>query len=290
MTVVVVLVFTLDLPSQRVTAVPCRACNGTGCKEISYKPFVKRKRKRVDRYGRTIKHVLDTDAPWLCRTEKEEKESKVPIVEWVQKHRRKAGCMKTIRDSQRSKLYKAEGQVKNLKARERLETVPEMQTWVDQIVGSQWWLNYRVPAVDPTIRQYVGIQDYGPPQHRTIRVDDGRGRRCAHGYSHGVIALPRWCRTRMMVLHEVAHTIQMEEPAHGRHYARIYLDLFRRWLGKAAYLELKAAFKAGRVRFSKRRIKHVSKEQREALVKLLQFARDLKKQKSLDTKAAGMVP
>ena len=54
------------------------------------------------------------------------------------------------------------------------------------------------------------------------RVEDGRGRRHAAG-SREVIKLPRWARTRPIVLHECAHGLAAD--GHGPDFARVYIDL-----------------------------------------------------------------
>jgi len=60
-------------------------------------------------------------------------------------------------------------------------------------------------------------------------VKDGRGTAYARGYSYE-INLPRWARTTVTVLHEVAHSIhtkyrQGDEATHGKEFMRIFIDL-----------------------------------------------------------------
>ncbi|WP_159709790.1 TfoX/Sxy family DNA transformation protein [Geminicoccus flavidas] len=54
------------------------------------------------------------------------------------------------------------------------------------------------------------------------RVEDGRGRRHAAG-SREVIKLPRWARTRPVVLHECAHGLATD--GHGPDFVRAYVEL-----------------------------------------------------------------
>lgn len=54
------------------------------------------------------------------------------------------------------------------------------------------------------------------------RVEDGRGRRHAAG-SREVIKLPRWARTRAIVLHECAHGLSTD--GHGPDFVRAYVEL-----------------------------------------------------------------
>ncbi|MEZ5825290.1 MAG: hypothetical protein R3C97_11295 [Geminicoccaceae bacterium] len=72
--------------------------------------------------------------------------------------------------------------------------------------------------------------DWQPPD-----VTDGRGRRHACG-SREVIKLPRWARTRAVVLHECAHGLAAD--AHGPQFVRVYTGLLESFAGfERAYLE-----------------------------------------------------
>jgi hypothetical protein len=62
-----------------------------------------------------------------------------------------------------------------------------------------------------------------PPQ-----VTDGRGRRHACG-SREVIKLPRWARTRAIVLHECAHG--MADDQHGPRFVAVYVALLEQFAG-----------------------------------------------------------
>lgn len=59
-------------------------------------------------------------------------------------------------------------------------------------------------------------------------VHDGRGRRHAAG-SRDVIKLPRWARTRPVVLHECAHGLATD--GHGPDYVRQYVELLVDFMG-----------------------------------------------------------
>ena len=63
----------------------------------------------------------------------------------------------------------------------------------------------------------------GPPE-----VTDGRGRRHACG-SRDVIKLPRWARTRAVVLHECAHGLAPD--LHGPGFVAAYVALLARFAG-----------------------------------------------------------
>jgi len=66
------------------------------------------------------------------------------------------------------------------------------------------------------------------PEALPPRVEDGRGRRHAAG-SRDVIKLPRWARTRPVVLHECAHGLATD--GHGPDFVRAYVELLVEFAG-----------------------------------------------------------
>ncbi len=130
----------------------------------------------------------------------------------------------------------------------RLDTVSEMQAWVDEIVRSRWFGN-RWPYLT------------------YVQVRDGRGRKNATGYAlgsywsgdripqtEGVLKMPRWSRNKMTILHELAHVVTDCEyngkaSAHGAEYCSLYLKLVRRWMSKGWHSALKGAFKIEKVKY-----------------------------------------
>lgn len=66
------------------------------------------------------------------------------------------------------------------------------------------------------------------PGWRPPEVTDGRGRRHACG-SREVIKLPRWARTRAIVLHECAHGLADDK--HGPRFVARYVALLERFVG-----------------------------------------------------------
>lgn len=142
--------------------------------------------------------------------------------------------MKRERDSQKSRLYKAEKVLEQFSY--RLETVPEMAAFLTKVMN-------RAPIQ----------RRYGPFLRSTIEVQDGRRCRSALG-DNNWIKMPRWSRTAYIVLHEAAHSMTHRKhgrhvAGHGREYAAIYLDLIHFGLGKEAADALKASFKENRVRY-----------------------------------------
>jgi putative metallohydrolase (TIGR04338 family) len=140
------------------------------------------------------------------------------------------------RDSQKSRLYKAEREALNQRSK-RLETVGEISKFVDRIKKRA------------TIKRR-----YGPELRSSIFIGDGRGKRNAGGDRFGIY-MPKWSRTEYIVLHEMAHCIACRKygryniAAHGREYAAVYIDLVRFMLGKEAGDALKAAFRDRRVKY-----------------------------------------
>ncbi len=70
-------------------------------------------------------------------------------------------------------------------------------------------------------RPDAAVGSWQPPM-----LGDGRGRRHACG-SRRVIKLPRWARTRIIVLHECAHG--MSDDGHGPRFVRVYVTLLDRY-------------------------------------------------------------
>ncbi len=144
-------------------------------------------------------------------------------------------------------MYRAESFVKD-PAFERLETIDEIQAWVNSLTQTRWWRTYKLPSAKKSSHRVGGIS------YESIEVRDGRSRRSAAG-AFGVIKMPKWSRTKLIILHEVAHAITTEPPGHGRQFARIYLDLVTRFLGVDAGRQLKVAYVAGGVRSGPKRPK-----------------------------------
>jgi len=127
-----------------------------------------------------------------------------------------------MRDSQRSKVYSAERGLRE----PPFNTMQETQAFVDSVCKTKYWCN-------------LG----GLPTTAT----DGRGRRTACGYYGGEICLPKWSRQRIIILHELAHTVIGDAPWHGREFARTLLALVNRFMGKGAAAKLREAFKENHV-------------------------------------------
>jgi putative metallohydrolase (TIGR04338 family) len=142
------------------------------------------------------------------------------------------------RDTQRSRLYKAENAAfkGNPLGGKRLETVPDIERFVQKVAN-------RAP-----------IKSRYPELARSpIRVKDGRGRRRACG-GYRSISIPLWARTEWIVLHELAHVATLRRhgetvAAHGREFVSCYLTLIYFILGKEASAHMRKHLDAGRVKW-----------------------------------------
>lgn len=120
---------------------------------------------------------------------------------------------KRPRDSQRQKLYNAEGVLAQFSR--PLLTVPEIQAYVDNLVKQKWFRDR-----------------YGK---RIIPVKDGRGTRNAYGWHSGPISMPRWSRQEYIVLHEVCHVVSSGfDAAHGPEFAGRFATIVFYALGREA--------------------------------------------------------
>jgi putative metallohydrolase (TIGR04338 family) len=133
------------------------------------------------------------------------------------------------RDSQRARLYRAEGLVD---AGRRLPTVERMQAWVDGLVATAWF-----------------VARWGD---RSFDVRPGFGhRRATADAANGVLQMPKWARSELVLLHEVAHCLTPASVAsHGPEYAGVLLALIRRGIGPGTAQRLEDAFAAERVRWT----------------------------------------
>lgn len=174
--------------------------------------------------------------------------------------------MSRPRDSQRSRVYRAENEALKSLAR-RYETMDELTGFVHSIVRRT-----RTLKVAPELK-------------RSITIKDGRGRSNAGGNMSGII-MPVWSRRDYIVLHELSHTIierrYARSPAwHGWEFCAVYLKLVRSVMGVAAHDALRASFKKHGVRYKpKRKGKPLSPEAKAALVERLTKAREAKLQRA----------
>lgn len=151
---------------------------------------------------------------------------------------------KRERDTQRKRVYAAE---RVLDDYGRIENVSEIQVYVNKIWASKWARKHFRMA----------CACFSP------LVADGRGTRIARG-GWQRLNLPRWARTKTVILHELTHALLPDEGAsHGWQFAKAYLDIVRHVLGREAAAKLKAAYRQYHVRFRpKRRLSSAAIERR----------------------------
>lgn len=130
------------------------------------------------------------------------------------------------RDNQRARLYRAEFEVD---AGRRLPTVPVLQAYVDTLAAAGW---FRARWPD-----------------RAFEVRPGFGHRRATADADGVLQMPKWARSELVVLHEVAHCVTpWTFASHGPEYGGVLLCLVRRAIGPGPAQALEDAFDRHRVR------------------------------------------
>lgn len=139
------------------------------------------------------------------------------------------------RDSQRKKLYTAETEA-SLGGKVKFPELPDCEAYLRKVWTAEW-----------TQAHFERARVYPVPAIR-----DGRGATRATGSLRN-IKLPRWARYDWVILHEIAHALTKERPAHGRDFARHFLALVRHFIGAQAGATLKVAFKKHRVRWKPKR-------------------------------------
>jgi hypothetical protein len=174
-----------------------------------------------------------------------------------------------IRDSQRSKLYKAEDAAFR-RAGEPTLDFGQTVDFIRKVEGSAIWRK---------------ILDEGPRQRewRPLIIEAGKSNwsACAHGTFRVII--PTWARKEWVILHELAHIAvtrtytDANAAPHGWQFASVYLRLVKHFLGKAAHDKLRDEFRSAKVR-SREPIKRapLSEERKAQLREQLAVARAAK--------------
>jgi len=168
------------------------------------------------------------------------------------------------RDSQRSKVYRAE----QLAFDGSPLDVPEIKDIEDYITH---------------ICSLGRVRDSFPELiNRRVVVGDGRSRNRPAADSSGIY-MPRHSRRKWIVLHELSHTIVrrkhgvVKAAGHGWQFAETYLLLVRHVMGVEAHDLLKESFRKHRVKFCEpRKKKQLTAEERSALIERLARARALR--------------
>ncbi len=152
---------------------------------------------------------------------------------------------KRPRDSQRSKMYRAERSTKKL-PHTHFKDLRQIRSYVKRIQKHKWFQERWNWA-------------------RWIEVRKIRSDASAHGWfaggGHLVIQIPKakWAMCEAVVLHEIAHGLAeiqwRKSPAHkktawhGPEFAKIYADLVQHYIGVEAGRELKKQYRANGVKY-----------------------------------------
>jgi putative metallohydrolase (TIGR04338 family) len=155
------------------------------------------------------------------------------------------------RDSKRSAAYAAEREVRaRLGGGQPLSELADLSDYAGRLVGSAWWAR-RWPDV------------------ARVDVTDGRGRRSGTTRQlvagRGEIAMPRFARNELYLLHELAHVAAQADsrvlpvdPSHSRGWAAIFLELVRHQMGDDHWSALKDEFSSRNVRHTHHRARTVT--------------------------------
>jgi putative metallohydrolase (TIGR04338 family) len=183
--------------------------------------------------------------------------------------------MATERDSQRSKVYKAENSVPSGK---KFELAKDVQNYCNRVLKTKWWQeNY--PAVT------------------TIEVTDGRGARRASGSrvtrSKIRIKMPKFARKEIIVIHEVVHGLATKGAWHGKEFCGEYLKVVGHYMGRASEKALRDAFDLNGVMYTEPptfvRITPVASIKWEAVQKVESYQSEFKKKALIGAQHIGTV-
>jgi len=134
------------------------------------------------------------------------------------------------RDSQRSRVYAAEQSLRWHYT--EVHTAPDWLAWAqnycNRIVASRWWA------------KNIG-------RGWTVELRPIKGRRAFYRGA-GVIDLPKSRANPATLLHELGHH-GTPVLSHGPHFTSLHLRLVRRWLGRAAWRELRQAYREHSVHY-----------------------------------------
>ena len=163
-----------------------------------------------------------------------------------------------LRDTQRSKIYKAEHVLGPHTLGNQYETVTDCHKFIMSVMERRTFQRW-FPSAAPTLC-------------RGLEVRPGRGARHAFASSPFAITLPRWARNEPVMIHELCHLVvhhefpRKEIAWHGWQFCQTYLKIVGDVLGPEAHRTLTASFKENRVKFASPRQKRpMTEEQRQVL-------------------------
>ena len=139
--------------------------------------------------------------------------------------------MRVNRDSQRSKVYKAENQVFSFKE-EKLETMAQAQLVVNEVINSDYYKSNK--------------------GWKRVKLSDGRGsRRAFYYYDDRRVSLPKGSRMRWVIIHEMAHCLTHktvgDDVGHHGSFCTHYANMVSELIGVDKARELTKAFRRNKV-------------------------------------------
>ncbi|HTJ62129.1 MAG TPA: hypothetical protein VL333_13140 [Candidatus Saccharimonadales bacterium] len=151
-----------------------------------------------------------------------------------------------VRDVQKSKVYRAERRAREVIGDKAIQDRIAAWAFVEKVERDAWF------------RKHYGRWRF--------RISDGRGTRIARG-GGGWLNLPRWSRTPVVMLHEIAHNVAPSDAWHDWRFCQVHLALVRHFLGREAHDVLRAMYRECKVRY--KRPRRISAATRAALVERL---------------------
>jgi hypothetical protein len=159
------------------------------------------------------------------------------------------------RDNQRSRVYAWEAaavrRVLGLSIyAPEYKTLDECAAFADPVWVKERGRVGRAKIAAPSIERPNWGQRKGIAHHGDgwVRADNGALRRTG-----GRITLPKWARSRWVILHEMAHRLTPKDEAHGGRFVGVLMGLAARWLDADASMLMELADEHG-VRFHVRSI------------------------------------
>ena len=140
---------------------------------------------------------------------------------------------KKLRDSQRSRVYKAQH---HLGQGQRFYSIKGVQTYVNKFINSKWWQN----RFDIEFVKVYVIKRKTQWAYCMVPID-----------KVGALYLPKDMFNEIVVLHELAHLITPDNtPHHGDIFTGNFLHLVRKKMGVKKYNQLKHQFEQHKVKWT----------------------------------------
>ena len=170
--------------------------------------------------------------------------------------------MSRPRDSQQTKLYRAEGQVFTF---ETHLSLVQAQDLADRVVKSVDWRDLtKENGLNWALCQFVAVMIHeksrtrgghagvfyrnGGQGHTLLEAVQQLGRPFSH--ARGLILLGSDYVSTELILHEMSHAATLDkEESHGWRFCRTYLALVRRFIGHGTAKALESSFKRNRVKY-----------------------------------------